>query len=333
MLDFGRERSPKPTWVRMREPRGLGAMAAIGCLALLLFRIAACADETHDGTWTLRALGADNLVDLEISYRSPDGGTWDEGRSMSFDPRVFPGLNPADLHGGNQNAHFRIRRDAGSLLCDGAFARGVGSGVWTYQADPRFAAELQARGLETPSSAEQFEMTIADVSLAMIDTLRSSGVSGITTSGLARFADHGVDADYIRSLAAAGVKPAAAEDYVDMRDHGVTADFASTLARYGYHPGADELIQLRDHGVTTEFVSALQRSGYHPIVDDLARLRDHGVTSDFVAGLQQDGYRPTVDDLVRLRDHGVTLDFVARLRAHGYQPSIDDLIRLRDSGM
>ena len=264
---------------------------------------AASADDAYQGSWRISFVSG-TTIDLGLSHHS-DHGSWEMSDTMAFDAASLRGLTLDDVKNATGDKHFQIVRDAGSFDCNGYFRTGIGSGVFAFAPSATFAAALDSRGLGRPDEKDQFELALANVTIAFVDGLRAAGVTGLSAKALVTLADHDVNGKYVAALNANGVRAAS----------------------------VDELVRLRDHDVAPEFIAGLGKFGYHPSADELVRLRDHDVAADYVAGLWKDGYRPSVDELVRLRDHDVSLDFIARLQSHGYHPNIDDLIRLRDSGM
>ena len=289
--------------VRVRRRLAAGFAAAVVPIVTTAYVAVAHPDAPLHGTWRI-AYETASKIDLDLSFHS-GFSSWETGETIAFDTREFTGLTLDAIKNSHGDKHFQIVRDAGTFDCNGYFSEGIGSGVFDFAPNASFGTALSARGLGRPSDKDQFVLALSDVTLAMVDGLRSAGVTGLSVSSLVTLVNHAVTAKYVSDLKLAGVRPVS----------------------------VDDLVRLRDHGVNAEFVADLVRSQYHPSIDDLVRLRDHGVDADFVSGMIRYGYRPSADDLVRLRDHGVDLKFVARLQSHGYHPSIEDLIRLRDSGI
>ena len=257
------------------------AFAAGVSAAVLLLRAGdPAAGAPYTGTWSIDARpqpsNAPGSMQVTLSYRGPHGSDSDSNDG-SFDPSRYRGLTAADLIAAHVDAHFTIVRDAGSLDCEGVFAQGLGSGIFTYAANPAFAKALESGGLGRPTDDEQFELTLMGTTLAFVDDLEQRHVSGLSSASLVRMAEHGVSTRYVDALAQSGIEPASVDDYVRLVDHGVDGDFASGIVRAGYHPTVEDLVRLRDHGVTLDFVASLRAHGYHPTIDDLIRLRDSGM--------------------------------------------------------
>jgi beta-lactamase regulating signal transducer with metallopeptidase domain len=109
-----------------------------------------------------------------------------------------------------------------------------------------------------------------------IDTLRSSGVAGITPASAVLLMDHGANASLIRSA----------------------------MAYYSPRPSAADLARLADHGVSGSFVDSLRSTGLRVCVDDTVRMLDHGVTAAYIMKIQRTNPRASIDDIIRLHDAG-----------------------------
>ena len=261
------------------------------------------------GLWLIEPSERSGIVRLTIRYgerRYSDN--WNSQDDVPVSQLV--GLSAADMRGSGVTVHFKIVRSAGTLDCEGWFDDGKGSGHFTYQANSDFAAELAKRGINgpPPTAWEQFQMTMADVGLELVDELARQKYERPTAAELARMATHGVDLEYVRDIGARG-----------------------------YHlADAKSLIRMRDHGVDPDFIESLTSAGYKDLsAEELVRVRDHGIDGDYIADMKEMGYAPSdPEELVESRDHGVTRGFIQRVKARGYgNPSLDEVIRLRDRGL
>src|SRR5262245_42088508 len=215
-----------------------------------------------DGQWLIERSNRPGKLQLNVRYG--DGlhsSNW--GRQMTLSELV--GLSAADMEGSGTVVHFRIVRSAGTLTCEGWFRGGQGSGHFTYQPNPAFAAELARRGIGTPTEWEQFTMTMAGVGLDLVDELKRQKYATPTTAGLARMGTHAVDLEYVRELGRMGYHLARSEDLVRMRDHGVDPEYIESLNSAGYRNlDAETLVRLRDHGVSEDYIADLKEMGYAP---------------------------------------------------------------------
>ena len=290
----------------MSQNRRTRSLASVFSVAVLIALAAPTAAQTlpSSGAWAIRSSrDAGNTVNFEVLISEPGGGHSNWGNDI--DLSRLRGLSRSALYSAGANVSFEVVRDGGTLHCAGHAAQGSGGGTFTYAPNPSFADELARRGVSRPNGDEQLRMTLSDVSLAFVDTLRGYHYTVTSPEELIRLTDHGVDSKYVSSIEAAGYHVESAEDLVRMVDHGVSQAFIASMRSLGYHPSADELVRMVDHGVTPEFAQGMIAMGYRPTTDQLIRMVDHGVTLDFVKHLKSRGYSANIEQLIRLRDAGI----------------------------
>jgi hypothetical protein len=262
--------------------------------------------------WYLQGNAARTQATYRLEYRTVSPGhdhSYDSERAVALATlaATFTGITVEQLYSSGTHVHFENRRDAGTIVGDGWAANGNASGAYTVSLDPKFAEELQRRGIGTITAEQQEQFTLEDVTYALLDTLKRYGYATPTVADLVRVTDHGVTTAYVREMHDAGFAPT----------------------------NTGELVRAMDHGVTAPYVAGLRARGINGSLDDFIRAVDHGVTLDDVNGFSALGYKGlTLEQLIKLSDHGVTVAFVNRLRGQGYANlSVDDLIRLRDHGV
>src|SRR5213592_360666 len=242
------------------------------------------------GQWLIEPGERSGIVRLTIRYG--ERRSWDNWNSQDDVPlSQLVGLSAADMRGSGVTVHFKIVRSAGTLDCEGWFDDGKGSGHFTYQPNPDFVTELAKRGVNgpPPTAWEQFQMTMADVGLELVDELARQKYERPTAAELARMATHGVDLEYVRDIGARGYHLKDSESLVRMRDHGVNPEFIESLDGAGYkNLSAEQLVRMRDHGVDPDFIASVASAGYKNLgTEDLVRLRDHGVDEDYISDMKE----------------------------------------------
>ncbi|MCA1816942.1 MAG: hypothetical protein LC746_11130, partial [Acidobacteria bacterium] len=235
-------------------PSRLRRRAVALALPLVALAVGAClyharATYTQDagarqftGQWLVEFRTGDDKVSLTLNYHykrinRDAAGEWDgySNTTRSVPAGDLQGLTRAQaMSSTGGQVSFRIVRDAGTLNCEGWFREGNGSGHFTFAPSASFASELQRRGMGAPTAQQQFEMTMADASLASLDELRAQGYEQPTLDEFVRTATHGVSLEYLRGLKSAGYKLSSVEQLIRMRDHGVTLAFINELNPLGY---------------------------------------------------------------------------------------------------
>ena len=259
--------------------------------------------QTQSGEWTLGSSEKQGKVQFSLQ-----GGSGEHHRFNTSSE-----WNKADFHGidwstaGKHDVHFTIDRDAGKLRCQGFLEGSEGAGLFQFDPNPSYRAEMASLGFSGITADQQLAFAVHDVSLSFARDMKAAGVNGLDASKLMAFRIFHVDDTFIHQLRSAGLKPVDADKLIAFRIHGVTPKFVQSLKDFGYTPDGDKLIAFRIHGVSTEFIQQLQGLGYrHPEADQLIAMRIHGVTPEYIQNLRSHGMKElTVNQLVSLRIHGI----------------------------
>jgi hypothetical protein len=188
-----------------------------------LFVAAPLAAQTStDGQWFLERGDA---TAIRLTIRIGDDRFQDSWSSEDVPARQIVGLPDSAWRSAGIPAQFRLVRDAGTLVCEGWFAHGKGSGHFSYSPSREFVAELARRGIDPPSARAQLQMTMADLGLDLVDELAREGYRRPTADELARMATNEVDREYLQGLNHAGYRLGDPAPLVRMRDHGVDPEF------------------------------------------------------------------------------------------------------------
>lgn len=257
-------------------------------------------------------------VQLELRYRAAGSGSSEISRPVPLS--ALQGLSSAELASETgRPAQFRIVREAGTLDCSGIVRRGRGTGECRFAPNPRYAAELERRGIGRPSAEQQFQLALHGASLAVTDELIRQGyrpgIDDLVEAGI-----FGVTQPYLRELAALGYRAGSVDRLVEMRIHDVSPSYIRQIAAIGpaYRGLAPEqLVEMRIHRVTPELVRALAQAGYRDLDrQELVSMAIHGVTPEYIRETAAAGYRDlTPEQLIELRIHGVDSETARRVNA------------------
>lgn len=292
-------------------------------------------DMPREGRWTLDVDERENQAYLQLTMRWDDGrSNWNTGSRVPIDR--IRGLTREQMQNAAGNAvRFEIPREAGTLRLEGWMRGGLGSGHFTWAANPAFATELDRRGIGRPDDADLFELTMHDVGIALIDELRRQNYPRPTLRQLVQLGRHGVNMSYVTGMDRLGIRAADLEELRRLRDHGVTPTFVREMRAAGYtNLSADELRMARDHGVTPEVIAEFAELGFRNLdIDEARMLVDHGVRPDYIRAMRSAGFANlSARELRRAKDHGVTASFARRARERRADVTIDEVIRMRDRG-
>jgi hypothetical protein len=280
--------------------------------------------------WELRHTGGWDQLRFTVRRFQPGHGRW----SSTFDVPYarFHGLSEDTIdHGGK--TRFEYVQDAGKLVCEGSFSWGSGSGSFTFVPNPRFLAELQKLGYDSPKEDGLFSMMLQGVSLEFARAAKDADLNA-TIEQLADLHVQGVTPEYIRDVHGEGYTDFSARDFIDLRIQGVRTSFLRDLKDAGYNPTAREVIDLHVQGVNSEFLHLLKHYGLHPKVAELVQLKVQGVTPHFLEGLKTAGYDGlSTEEIVSLHVQGVSTEFIQASHDLGYRFSPRELEDLRNNGV
>lgn len=278
-------------------------------------------------TWEV---GPGNADTVHFSIRH---GRSQSGRNVTLSQ--LEGLTAAQLNASGP-VRFVVRRDAGTFSFEGTARSGVAAGVCSFAPSPTFGAELAKRGVTGLTPDDQLQMARHDVSLALVDELRTQKYATPSVADLVKAGQHGVHLAYVKGMGELGYATGSLAPLITLRDHGVTPEYAKALASLGYTKlPVDQLQKARDHGVTPDYVQGMRDAGHGTLtLEQLITTRDHGVTPEFGKALAAAGYTGVaLDQLVRARDHGVTPDYIRDMKSLGIGGTLENLVTARDHGV
>jgi hypothetical protein len=281
------------------------SMIVLGALLLAVLM----AGQESRNEWKITYSRNPEMVNFGIQRTSP-------GNRNSYSSDVplsaFHGLNP----GKSGPAKFEYTAEAGAFVCRGRFSFGAGSGGYTFQANPRFVADLQQLGYDTPSEDQLFNMAVMRITLEFARGIRDAGLIA-TTDQLLELRTHGVSLPYIRETRNMEYRDFTARDYIDMKIHGVSTEFLRSLKHAGYDIPSRQVIELKIHGIGNEYIRDLGTFGLKPRPEDMVQMKIHGIEPDFIQDTRQLGYNFATQDLIDLKIHGVGSDYLRNLKASG----------------
>src|SRR6185369_13390661 len=175
-------------------------------LAIVVMVSKTNAQDSYTGQWIIDTGRTTNQFHATFSYRSGKQGRGNSMSGFMIDPQRLQGLTREQIASTGSHVVFQLVRDAGTLNCEGWFKDGKGSGHFTFTPNPGFAAELQKRGYESPTEAQQFAMTINSFSLEYVREVRALGYTVDKVELITRMVDHGVSVSFIKDMEAAGFK-------------------------------------------------------------------------------------------------------------------------------
>jgi hypothetical protein len=301
----------------------------------------------------MRALIFLLLCYLPIAQAMPTTGVWtaypkqDELRmSLEADkPHMFRSQFPiayTDLDGlakndfgGMKKVSFVLAAESGRVVFHGNTDGMQAGGTYDFEADGRYAAALEQRGIEGFDDRECFGATIHNVSLAFIDEIQAAGFKPRDFGTYLAFAIHGVNRAFIESFANMGYK-LDEDDALSFAVHNVTPERIDFLnEQFGQRLKTNDIMAAVIHRLTPEFIAGFQAIGYEVSIDEALALQIHGVSPQIVMDFQEWGVvDEDIETYVAFSIHGVREEYVASLHERGFtQISNGDLLAMRIHGV
>ena len=181
-----------------RAARATGFLVTAAAFAFAPRSGSAQRDQT--GSWKIQFVDTDNRVQLQLEDFDSGHGRSSTGSPVSLS--TFEGLSAGQLRGSSTDAHFRLKRDAGTFAFDGRVGYNRGAGQFAFTPDPKFASGVASRGYSRPGAEEQFQLALYDIGFSYLDEVKSQGygrpsIDDLVTAGRpwVHKADHGRSAD------------------------------------------------------------------------------------------------------------------------------------------
>lgn len=317
-----------------------------------------------EGSWTAQHSTKDpNRIYFSFSRDSSRGGFNMSGETYSL--AEIKGISASQVDSASRSdVSFTIVGDAGSIVCDGMFQNGRGTGFWKFSPSEAFRSDMKARGYGPLLDEELLRAAMNKLTRGYIDELRSVGFENVEYKELLRAAGDGVTILFIREMKEAGFPGATLKQFSRAADNGVTAAFVREVRSAGFADvtleqlsraadakvtGAyisevknigftgltfDQISRAADENITTAYMRDIKKVGFQDLtLPNVIRLEDEGVTAAFVEGIRAEGFSDiTASMAIRLKDEDVDRDFIRRAKAQGYNVSLAEMIKLKDRG-
>jgi hypothetical protein len=283
------------------------AHVVVGLLAAAL--IVACAtanaQQQIQGTWTVSPGYDSNHVELELRTGGGQGSYHDQSSDNVALSDL--GLNQSQLASSGGHVTFALRRDAGNFAFEGWIGQDGGLGRFTFDSNPRYADELNARGYAVDEPRKLMTAALIDLSIRFIDDVAATGIHGLSFDKLVALRALRADAPYVRSMQA-HFGDVDAETVISLRALNVTDKYVAEMKSAGFSSGsAQDVIAFRALHVDPAYVDEMASVGYtHLSAHDLVQLRALGIDAAYVRRVQAHGFRHlTVQQLIQTKAMGV----------------------------
>lgn len=258
------------------------------------------------GEWTAKVEENSQQINLNFNRFSAKGGKHNMGQTFEF--TEFQGLTREQaLNGGP--VKFSLVREAGTIVCEGSFQNGKGSGTFRFDANPSFVTGMKSRGFDFEERSSShgdpqeklFAAAALNVTTTLADDLRSAGFENLVVEDLFKAAIFKVDSKFAREMKVSGFPNLEMEDLVKARIFKIDAELVTKATQMGFDKEPFEsLVKMQIFKVTPEFVAEVRGEGLSDLsLEELVKLRIFKIDSEFIRQARADGVPIEVEKLVQ----------------------------------
>jgi hypothetical protein len=281
--------------------RGLtSTVLGIAFIVIVIGSYVIIAQEAVSGTWKASTdvgeHGKQGEIHLSFERRSERGGRNQNGNSYAYSD--LDGLSP----NANGPVNFRLVREAGTIVCEGTFANGKGSGSFTFQPNQTFLSGMQSRGY-TLSPERQFISATLNLTLAYTDELRSLNLGEIDIDDVFKGRIFDVTAQFVSDMRSTGFPNLDLEDLVKARIFKISPDYVREVSAMGFdNRDFEALVKFRIFKVTPEFLNSIRAEGFTNLsAEQVVKFRIFKIDADFIRNAKASDPNVSVEDLVRMK--------------------------------
>lgn len=240
----------------------------------------------------------DGKLHLSFERRSAKGGVNQHGSSYLYDE--LQGLRREQVENGTVS--FRLVREAGTIVCEGSFVNGKGSGTFTFTPSQVYTSGMQSRGYML-SDEKLFIAATLDLTLAFVDDLRSAGFANLTVDDLFKARIFKITSQFMADMKATGFPDLGIEELVKARIFKIDADYVRQVHAMGFADNDFEsLVKFRIFKVTPEFLSEIKAEGLTGLAsEDVVKFRIFNISPEFIRMARAEDPNITVEEMVRMK--------------------------------
>ncbi|MFS4492432.1 hypothetical protein [Maribacter sp. 2308TA10-17] len=266
----------------------------------------------------------------------------------------------------NTSGGFELNKPSGSIKFEGAFPNDKGYGDFTFVKNREFEAFLNKEGIISNGDDRYnyFKLFLGDVSKEYVLGLKRHGYKP-TLKQLGKLGIHGVDLEYINSIANTNYKGLEVDMLIKFAIHDISIDYIKDLEKAGYGDiDANMIKKFAIHDVSVDYINGLTRAGYSNLDPNMIKnFAVHDITLDYIQGLSAVGFANLEPGMLKnfavhdispkyiksLKDtgindaspnsfkkakiHGLTARYIKRTQADGHNSNeLSDYIRLKIHG-
>lgn len=251
-------------------------------------------------------------IHISFERRSENGGKSQNGSGYLYSD--LQGLTQSQATGSGA-VKFSLVREAGTIVCEGSFQNGKGSGTFVFTANPQFVSGMKSRGFDFEKSSKDdddndndplerlFCAATLNVTTALADDLLSANFGKLDVDDLIKAAIFKVDSKFMREMKASGFPNLTFDDLVKARIFQIDADFVREVVGMGFDKEPFEsLVKMRIFKITPDFIAEVRNEGLTDLdVEDLVKMRIFKIDAAFIRQARAEGVPLKVEKLVQKR--------------------------------
>ena len=286
--------------MEINTQRLAGSLLSIAFIVIVIGSYVIVAQEAVTGTWKANTDTGKHAkqgeINLHFERQSAKGDRGQFGHSFAYSE--LDGLGP----NANGPVSFRLVREAGTILCEGTFSSGRGSGTFTFQPNQSFVSGMQARGYNL-SAEKQFASATIDLTLSYVDELRSLGFGELDLGDIIKGRIFNVTQQFVSEMRSSGFGNLGLDELVKARIFKISADYAREVAAMGFdNSDFEALVKFRIFKVTPEFLGSLRAEGFTNLTaEQVVKFRIFKIDADYIRSAKASDPNVTVEDLVRMK--------------------------------
>jgi hypothetical protein len=283
--------------------RGLAnSLLSVAFIIIVIGSYVIVAQDTVTGEWKaeINAEKRESKGELHLSFERRSGKNGHNQFGSSYDFADLQGLTREQATNGK--VRFSLTREAGTIVCDGAFVNGKGSGTFVFTPNEAFVSGMQSRGY-TLSSERKFVSTTLDLTLGFVDEIRGAGFGELSIDDIFKARIFNITPQFMAEMKATGFPNLNLEDLVKARIFKIDANYVREVSSMGFaDKDFESLVKFRIFKVTPEFLSEIRSHGFGNVsAEDVVKFRIFSIDSDFIRTAKASDPNVTVEDLVQMK--------------------------------
>ncbi len=281
--------------------------AAIAFIIIVFGSYVIVAQSELTGTWTASTKQrSPDKIYVSFELKTERGGKNQNGTSYEYSD--LQGLTRDAAQNGR--ASFQIVREAGTIICEGSFTDGKGSGTFRFVPDRGYADAMLSRGFDFAKSASGrdrpldeglFTAAMLNVKIATADDLRSSNFPNLDVDDLFKATIFKIYGRFAADMAATGYPNLKFDDLVKARIFKIDAEYVRSIKDSGL--GADNfehLVKYKIFKITPEFLAELRNEGLTDLTpEEIVKLRIFRIDGAYVRKARSEDPNISIERMVQ----------------------------------